>query len=334
MSNPIFRLVNVSKTFNRNNAAITALDDIHLEIQRGSFLGIVGTSGAGKSTLLRLLNLLETPSAGTIEFNGQDLAKLNLKGQRQYLSKVSTIFQHFNLFHGKTVLDNVAFPLAIRGVPAAERYARARELIEKVGLQDREGHYPSQLSGGQKQRVGIARALITHPEVLLCDEATSALDSQTTQTILDLLAELKRLYGFTVILITHAWDVIRYACDAAVLIEHGRITEAGTLKQVIQREHSVLKDHLLPLNKDAAWQHGPDTLDLIFEHPETQTDLLSTLSSALRVDFSILSGRVDNLGKIPIARFQVRFRPRHPQTQVDVVKVRQWLTDQMITVNL
>lgn len=334
MSDPIFRLAHVSKTFARDNTATTALSDIELEIQRGSFLGIVGTSGAGKSTLLRLLNLLEIPTTGIIEFNGQDLALLDAQGQREYLSKVSTIFQHFNLFHGKTVLDNVAFPLAIRGVPAAERYARARELIAKVGLHDREGHYPSQLSGGQKQRVGIARALITNPEVLLCDEATSALDSQTTQTILDLLVELKRLYGFTVILITHSWDVIRYACDAAVLIEHGRITETGTLTQVIQREHSALKDHLLPLNKDAAWQSGPDTLDLIFEHPETQTELLSTLAGVLGIDFSILSGRVDNLGKTPVARFQVRFRPRPPQTRVDVLQVRQWLTDQMITVNL
>jgi len=330
VSDPIFRLTNVSKTFERENTATTALAGIQLDIQRDSFLGIVGTSGAGKSTLLRLLNLLEAPSAGTIEFNGRDLATLDLREQRQYLSKVSTIFQHFNLFHGKTVLDNIAFPLAIRGVPVVERYARARELIEKVGLTDREGHYPAQLSGGQKQRVGIARALITNPEVLLCDEATSALDSQTTQTILDLLADLKQQYGFTVILITHAWDVIRYACDAAVLIEQGRIIEAGTLKEVIQREHSVLKDHLLPLNKNAAWQSGPDTLDLIFERPETQTDLLATLANALRVDVSILSGRVDNLGKTPIARFQVRFRPRAPQTQVDVVQVRQWLTDQMI----
>jgi D-methionine transport system ATP-binding protein len=334
VSDPIFRLTHVSKTFNRDNTATTALDNVDLEIQRGAFLGIVGTSGAGKSTLLRLLNLLEAPSAGTIAFDGQDLAALDGKGQREYLSKVSTIFQHFNLFHGKTVLDNIAFPLAIRGVPTAERYARARELIEKVGLQDREGHYPSQLSGGQKQRVGIARALITNPQVLLCDEATSALDSQTTQTILDLLADLKRVYGFTVILITHSWDVVRYACDTAVLIEEGRIVEVGTLKEVIQREQSVLKDHLLPLNKDAAWQNGPDTLDLIFEHPETQTDLLSTLAGALSLDFSILSGRVDNLGKTPVARFQVRFRPRHPQTQVDVGQVRRWLTDQMITVNL
>jgi D-methionine transport system ATP-binding protein len=334
VSDPIFQLKQVSKVFDRDNLPVHALDHIDLDIARGAFLGIVGTSGAGKSTLLRLLNLLETPSAGQIHFNGRDLAQLDVKSQREYLSKVSTIFQHFNLFHGKTVLDNVAFPLAIRGVPLAERHARARELIEKVGLADREGHYPSQLSGGQKQRVGIARALITHPQVLLCDEATSALDSQTTQTILDLLIELKQQYGFTVILITHAWEVIRYACDAAVLIEHGRITEAGTLKEVIQREQSVLKDHLLPLNTDAAWQNGPNTLDLILEHPETQTDLLSKVANALSIDFSILSGRVENLGKTPIARFQVRFRPRHPETQVDVSQVRQWLTDQTITVNV
>lgn len=332
MSDPIFRLAGVTKVF--GDAAKPALAGIDLDIERGAFLGVVGTSGAGKSTLLRLLNLLETPTGGSIAFNGRDLARLDGKGQREYLSKVATIFQHFNLFHGKTVLDNIAFPLAIRGVPLAERQARARELIAQVGLQDRENHYPSQLSGGQKQRVGIARALITHPEVLLCDEATSALDSQTTQTILDLLAQLKRAYGFTVILITHSWDVIRHACDAVVLIEHGAITEAGALKEVIQRERSVLKDHLLPLDEKAAWQSGPDTVDLIFEHPETQTHLLSKVANALHLDFSILSGRMDSLGNTPIARFKVRFSSRDPQASFDVARVRELLAQELVTVNV
>ncbi|MBD1550579.1 methionine ABC transporter ATP-binding protein [Pseudomonas typographi] len=334
MNEPIFRLSRVTKLFDDNAAPVLALDGVDLDVARGSFLGIVGTSGAGKSTLLRVLNLLDTPSSGTIEFNGRNLAELNAKGQREYLSKVATIFQHFNLFHGKTVFDNITFPLAIRGVPFKERAERARALINRVGLEGREGHYPSQLSGGQKQRVGIARALITRPEVLLCDEATSALDSQTTQTILDLLAELKQLYGFTVILITHSWEVIRYACDAAVLLEHGKVTEAGLLREVIQRERSVLKDHILPLNGDAAWQKGPDTLDLIFENPETQTDLLAKVANALSMDFSILSGRVDNVGKRPIARFKVRFRPRHPPAMVDVEQVKRLLAEAMSAVTL
>lgn len=327
MSEPIFRLAGVTKRFQHKGHDVTALDGIDLAIAPGAFLGIVGTSGAGKSTLLRLLNLLETPTAGRIEFNGRDLAGLTGKGQREYLSNVATIFQHFNLFHGKTVLENIAFPLAIRGVPGKQCRQRAEELIAQVGLAGREHHYPSQLSGGQKQRVGIARALITRPQVLLCDEATSALDSATTQTILDLLDTLKQAYGFTVILITHAWDVVRYACDSAVLIEHGKVTEAGTLNEVVQREHSLLKDHLLPLNEDAAWQTGPDTLDLVLEHPERQTELLAKVANALHMDFSILSGRVERLGKKPIARFKVRFRPRHAQATVDVAHVRQQLDE-------
>jgi len=190
VGDPVFRFTNVSKTFGgnsgRKSGAVVALEGIDLDIERRAFQGIVGTSGAGKSTLLRLINLLEAPTTGSVAFNGVDLATLNAKGQRQYLAKVSTIFQHFNLFHGKTVFENITFPLSIRGVSREEQLARAAALVKLVGLEGRENHYPSQLSGGQKQRVGIARALITNPEVPICDESTSALDSETTKTILDL----------------------------------------------------------------------------------------------------------------------------------------------------
>ncbi|MFF7707860.1 ATP-binding cassette domain-containing protein [Pseudomonas sp. NPDC007930] len=330
MTSPIFRLRGVSKAFTRQGTTVMALDGIDLSVPRGAFVGVVGTSGAGKSTLLRLLNLLDTPSAGVIEFNGQDLAQLNAAEQRGYLSHVATIFQHFNLFHAQTVLENVTFPLAIRGVAKAERLRRGRELIARVGLEGREGHYPSQLSGGQKQRVGIARALITGPQVLLCDEATSALDSQTTRMILDLLIELKHAYGFTVVLITHAWEVVRHACDTAVLIEHGRIVEAGSLREVIQRDQSVLKDHLLPLEANAAWQHGPDTLDLIFEHPEQQAGLLAAVGNALGMDYAVLCGQVAHLGQQPIARFRVRFQPRQGGARVDLPQVREHLAAAML----
>lgn len=330
---PLFRLTDVSKTFSGKGESVQALDRVNLDIARGAFQGIVGTSGAGKSTLLRLLNLLETPTSGTIAFNGRELGTLSAAGQREYLSKVSTIFQHFNLFHAKTVLENVTFPLAIRGVSRTERRARGLELLNLVGLEGRENHYPSQLSGGQKQRVGIARALITNPEVLICDEATSALDSQTTKTILDLLIELKRTHGFSVILITHSWDVVRYACDAAILVENGRITESGTLIEAVRREKSVLKDHLLPLSADdPAQRDDPSIFDLTFEEPQRQTEKLSRIAADLRLEYAILSGRVDAFGNRPIARFKVRFHSREGRS-VDVLQIRRSLEDNLVAVN-
>ena len=153
---PVFRLKNVSKTFGRAGQSAKALDGISLQIPEGSFFGIVGTSGAGKSTLLRLLNLLESPSEGSVWFRDQPLHALKGAARRDYLSQVATIFQHFNLFHGKTVLENIEFPLAVRGASRAVRRRKSQELLERVRLQGKEHAYPSQLSGGQKQRVGEA----------------------------------------------------------------------------------------------------------------------------------------------------------------------------------
>ncbi|UFH48212.1 ATP-binding cassette domain-containing protein [Pseudomonas sp. KNUC1026] len=138
MPDPLFSLRGVGKSF----AGTVALDAIDLTIEAGDFIGVVGTSGAGKSTFLRLLNLLEAPSCGELEFAGKSIAKFNAAQRRDYLSRVATIFQHFNLFHGKTVLENIEFPLAVRGVPTQLRRAQALELIEAVGLEGREQHYP------------------------------------------------------------------------------------------------------------------------------------------------------------------------------------------------
>lgn len=323
MPAPLFRLRGVGKSF----AGTVALDAIDLTIEAGEFIGVVGTSGAGKSTFLRLLNLLETPTHGELEFAGKSIAKFNAAQRRDYLSRVATIFQHFNLFHGKTVLENIEFPLAVRGIAAQARRKQALELVEAVGLVGREHHYPSQLSGGQKQRVGIARALITRPQVLLCDEATSALDPHTTGTILDLLASLKQQYGFTVILVTHAWEAVRHVCDRVVLLENGRVQEEGRLDEVIRREASALKDLLLPLG-DSDGEHA-GTLDLVFDNPERQTDVLARVAQVLSMDVAILAGRVERLGARQVARFRVRFRPRPPATTLDEQRIRQVLAEQM-----
>lgn len=302
----IFRLDGVSKTFERNGEVTNALDDVSLGIPAGSFYGIVGTSGAGKSTLLRLLNLLERPTSGTVTFKGTSLAEMKGAEERKYLSKVATIFQHFNLFHGKTVLENVAFPLAIRGVSRTQRITRAKEVIKLVGLEGKEKAYPSQLSGGQKQRVGIARALADDTEVLLCDEATSALDSETTKVILDLLIDLKDRLGLTIVLITHAWDVVRYACDRATLVQHGKIVESGAIVELIKDPNSYLGRQLVP-----APEFGVKTddravrYDLIFESAIEQTIALSEIAQKYAVSIAIASGGVEQVAGKEAARFKI-----------------------------
>ncbi|KAB1644489.1 MULTISPECIES: methionine ABC transporter ATP-binding protein [unclassified Pseudoclavibacter] len=327
----IIRVDQVSKTFRTKEGEVLALNDVSLDIPEGAFFGIVGTSGAGKSTLLRMLNLLDSPTSGTILFRDRPLRDLDSGALRDYSLKVSTVFQSFNLFHGRTVLENIAFPLTVRKVPRTERLRRARELIELVGLDGKEKAYPSQLSGGQKQRVGIARALISDPEVLLCDEATSALDSATTAVILDLLQDLKRRLGFTVVLITHSWDVVRYACDSVALMQHGRLIEAGRVRDLLEDPASQLGPMLLPADGEETANGGADDtsdadLDLVFASGSQQSRVLSRLAREFLVDVELRSGRIEHIGGATYSRFLVRFTSQD-DSRVPLESIRQTLTE-------
>lgn len=226
-------LEHVSKTFQSNRKEIVALRDINLHVRAGEVFGIIGRSGAGKSTLLRTINLLERPTGGRISIDGLEITTLDgseLAGLRQ---RIGMVFQSFNLLNAKTVAQNVEFPLKLAGrLSRAEREARVSELLDLVGLQDQRDKHPAQLSGGQKQRVGIARAIAHHPQLLLCDEATSALDPETTQSILDLLADINRRLGLTIVLITHEMSVIRRLCDRVAVIDKGQIVEQGDVGDV------------------------------------------------------------------------------------------------------
>ncbi|MGK3142266.1 methionine ABC transporter ATP-binding protein [Pantoea sp. C2G6] len=239
----MIKLTHLSKHY--PGAARPALDDLSLTIEEGTIFGILGQSGAGKSTLLRCLNRLETPSAGQIEIDGQDIATLSLAQLRQQRRQMGMIFQHFNLLHSRNVHDNIDLPLEIAGVPAAERRQRVTALLERVGLEAFARAWPSQLSGGQKQRVGIARALAVGPRYLLCDEATSALDPETTTSILDLLADIQQQLNITVVLITHEMAVVKRICHGAALLEKGQLVESGTLQQIMAREEGRLRRMLL-----------------------------------------------------------------------------------------
>ncbi len=236
----MIELKNISKLYKTKNGEITAVQDVNLTIQPGEIFGIIGYSGAGKSSLIRLLNGLEKPTTGTVVVNGQEISSISGNKLRNARQKISMIFQHFNLLWSRTVEDNIAFPLEIAGVSKEERSKRVKELIDLVGLTGREKSYPSQLSGGQKQRVGIARALANKPEVLLCDEATSALDPETTDQILDLLLDINKRLGLTIVLITHEMHVIRKICNRVAVMEAGHVVEQGEVLNVFQNPQAQI----------------------------------------------------------------------------------------------
>ena len=241
----MIEIKNLSKTFTLADGHVDALKDITLTVEDGDIFGIIGMSGAGKSTLVRCINLLERPTSGTVSINGQDLGTLSEKELRRVRRDVTMIFQHFNLLMQKNCLKNVCFPMELSGVKKAEAEKRALELLEIVGLRDKALAYPSQLSGGQQQRVAIARALATDPKVLLCDEATSALDPSTTHSILELLREINRELGITIIIITHQMNVVESICRHVAILESGTIVETGEVGEVFSSPKSAAAQSLV-----------------------------------------------------------------------------------------
>lgn len=228
----MIELKNITKTFERNNTVIPALQGINLKIDEGDIYGVIGYSGAGKSTLIRLINHLEQPTTGQVLIHGQPLEGYSTAELRTVKKKIGMIFQHFNLLESKTVYDNIALPLVLLKRSKSEIQQRVQQLLEFIGLADKANSYPKDLSGGQKQRVGIARALANNPTILLCDEATSALDPQTTLSILKLLKRINQEYKITIVLITHEMSVIQEICHKVAVMEKGKIIEQGSVLSV------------------------------------------------------------------------------------------------------
>ena len=223
---------NLCKTFSAKNGSVEALRGVSLSIGKGEIFGVIGLSGAGKSTLVRCMNLLERPDSGDVLLNGESLLKLNKEQLRLRRQKIGMIFQHFNLLEQQTVLENVCFPMEIRGVPKKERREKALELLKKVGLAEKAKAYPAQLSGGQKQRVAIARALAMNPDILLFDEPTSALDPEMVGEVLAVMKQLAA-DGMTMVVVTHEIGFAREVATRVIFMESGYIVEEGTPEEVI-----------------------------------------------------------------------------------------------------
>ena len=222
----MIQLQHVCKTYGEGDNAHHALRNVNLTINDGDVFGIIGASGAGKSTLVRCLNLLERPTEGAILYDGRDITGLSGRALLELRSQVGMIFQNFSLFQQRTVLRNVTFPLELRGEKGETARKRAMELLELVG-------------------VAIARALANNPKVMLCDEATSALDTRTTASILQLLQDINRELGVTLVVITHSLPVACKICNRVAVIDHGRIVEEGATAAVFGNPQSPVTRELL-----------------------------------------------------------------------------------------
>lgn len=218
----MIHLKNIHKTF----GSYKALDSISLQVKKGTIHGIIGASGAGKSTLIRTMNLLESPDSGDVIIDGKKMNDMNPKTLRQTRQSLGMIFQGYQLIENKSVYNNVSVALEIAKVPKNERESRILESLKFVGLEHLQNQYPSQLSGGQRQRVAIARAIVNQPSVLLCDEPTSSLDPRTTHEILNVLTNIHRTFGMTIVIVSHEMDVIKSICEHVTIIEDGQVFDS------------------------------------------------------------------------------------------------------------
>ena len=302
----------LSLTYAGPQGPVHALKNINLHIQAGEVFGIIGRSGAGKSSLVRCMNLLNRPGSGKMIVNGRDLLQLSDAQLRQARQEIGMVFQHFNLLSSRTVFDNAALPLELAGVSKAEIAQRITPLLELVGLAHLANRYPAQISGGQKQRVGIARALASNPRVLLSDEATSALDPETTRSILDLLRQVNRELGVTVVLITHQMQVIKQIADRVAVMEAGQVVELGAVLDVFTNPQQAITqsliDEIVPQELPASVQQRVQALTLglpagqsgqllrlSYAGDSAYQPVLSHLIRELGLDLSILHGQIDDI---------------------------------------
>lgn len=324
----LIELQNVCKEFTQDDLKIQALSNINLQIEQNDIYGIIGMSGAGKSTLVRCLNYLEKPTSGTVIVDGEKLGSLSEVQLREKRSQIAMIFQHFNLLMQKTVIDNVMFPLKIKGVKKAEAKAKAMEYLKIVGLEDKAKAYPAQLSGGQKQRVAIARALACNPKILLCDEATSALDPQTTDSILSLLKEINQNTGITIVIITHQMSVVETICNKVAIIDNGELVEKGLVQDIFANPKSRAAKKLIfggETEEMESVRHYADipekgkTIRIVFSETSSFEPVVSDLILQFNMPVNILHANTKNVGGLAKGDMVITL-PEDKHIQVDMIE--------------
>ena len=347
------KIRNLVKKYKLNNGQeLLAVNDVSVDIEQGDIYGIMGLSGAGKSTLIRLLNRLEEPTFGEIlvrheiidrkkkkslGYEDKNILKFNTRLLREYRKKTGMIFQHFNLLNSKNVADNIAFPLQISGWKKRDIKKRVDELLEIVGLSDKKLNYPEQLSGGQKQRVAIARALANNPQLLLSDEATSALDPRTTNSILELLKDINKKFGITIILITHQMEVIKKICNKAAIMSDGQIIEKGETKEIFLNPKTELaKEFVQNISheefrteeeiKSREENNGKLRLSLKYNEEQVNESYITKIIRKYDVEVNILSGFIDKVGDIIVGNLLIEISANEEKAK-DIIE---WLKENKI----
>jgi len=347
------KIKNLVKKYQLNNGKeLLAVNNVNLDIEQGDIYGIMGLSGAGKSTLIRLLNRLEEPTSGEIlvkqeivdkkdntvtGYEDKNILKFNMKMLREYRKKTGMIFQHFNLLNSRNVAENVAFPLEISKWKKKDIEKRVDELLEIVGLSDKKLNYPEQLSGGQKQRVAIARALANNPKILLSDEATSALDPRTTNSILELLKDINKKFGITIILITHQMEVIKKICNKTAIMSDGQIIEKGETKEIFLNPKTDLAKEFVgnisheefrteEEKKQREENNGKLRLRLKYNEDQVNESYITKIIRKYDVEVNILSGFIDKVGDIIVGNLLIEISASEEKAK-DIVE---WLKENKI----
>ena len=347
------KIKNLVKKYQLNNGKeLLAVNNVNLDIEQGDIYGIMGLSGAGKSTLIRLLNRLEEPTSGEIlvkqeivdkkdntvtGYEDKNILKFNMKMLREYRKKTGMIFQHFNLLNSRNVAENVAFPLEISKWKKKDIEKRVDELLEIVGLSDKKLNYPEQLSGGQKQRVAIARALANNPKILLSDEATSALDPRTTNSILELLKDINKKFGITIILITHQMEVIKKICNKTAIMSDGRIIEKGETKEIFLNPKTDLAKEFVgnisheefrteEEKKHREENNGKLRLRLKYNEDQVNESYITKIIRKYDVEVNILSGFIDKVGDVIVGNLLIEISASEEKSK-DIIE---WLKENKI----
>ena len=325
---PIIKINNLDKIFTGSNGQVQALEGINLEIFPGEIFGIIGLSGAGKSTLVRCMNYLERPTVGSVWVDGLDLGSLSQKELGIARRNMGMIFQQFNLLMQRNSLDNVCFPLQLTGMPNREARMKAKELLKKVGLEDKFKAYPAQLSGGQKQRVAIARALATNPKILLCDEATSALDPTTTISILELLRELNQEMGLTIVIITHEMSVVERICNKVAIIDDSKICEMGLVSEVFANPKSKPARRLVFHNREDNVPFGQENCyRIIFDGRSSFEPVIANVVLECGCPINILYADTRNIDGSAYGQMVIQL----PEDQLTTNRVLNYLKNKGIT---
>lgn len=292
----------VRKSFSKQ----TVLEGISINIEAGDIFGLVGVSGAGKSTLLRCINRLEEIDSGSISIDGRDIGAVTGRDLLELRRSIGMVFQQFSLMERRNVYENVFLPLRCAGVQKKDVDVRIKDLLELVGLKNKLNSLPRELSGGQKQRVAIARALASQPKVLLCDEATSALDPNVTEDVLDLLKNINRELGLTIVVVTHEIAVMKMVCNRIGLLHSGKLEATGEVKHIFLERPDLLTEFSRDVGLLPTTQPGSSLIRIV-QDQSTGNAQLARLAIASGVIFEVLWGGIDRYRDTVSGSFIIQF---------------------------